>query len=92
MAEKAITPGEMTSWRIVCDPAATESERYAATEFQALFKGMTGSELPIFAEAPNGTDAVFIGPDAVARSDGQARLDNLGEEGLRIRIARRHAY
>ena len=42
-----ITPTAMTSWKIVCDPAATESERYAATEFQRLFKEMTGAELPL---------------------------------------------
>jgi len=37
-AEKGnITPAAMTSWKIVCDPAATEAEHYAATEFQRLF-------------------------------------------------------
>ena len=37
---------------MVCDPAATESERYAATEFQRLFKEMTGASrkflIPLF--------------------------------------------
>ncbi len=32
--EGAITLANMVSWRIVCDPAATESERYAALSAQ----------------------------------------------------------
>ena len=50
----AITPAAMTAWKIVCDSAATESERYAATEFQRLFKEMTGAELPLVAAATPG--------------------------------------
>ena len=37
--QSAITPATMTSWKIVCAPTASESERYAATEFQKLFQG-----------------------------------------------------
>ncbi len=83
---KAVTPAAMTAWKIVCDPAATESERYAATEFQRLFQEMTGAVLPVEAAAIAGAGAVFIGPDAVARSgqplDGRA----LSEEELRIQV------
>jgi len=86
-AEKgAITPAAMTSWRIVCDPAATESERYAAAEFQRLFKEMTGAILPLAETATTGSGAVFIGPDAVVRSGQPTDRRALREEGLRIRV------
>ena len=55
-AEKgAITPAAMASWKIVCDTAGTESERYAATEFQRLFKEMTGTVLPVVDTSPTDT-------------------------------------
>lgn len=92
LAERAITPVEMISWSIVCDPAATESERYAATEFQALFKGMTGSELPIVAVAPDAAGAVFIGPDAVARSGKESHWEKSDEEGLRICVGKKAVH
>lgn len=84
----AITPAAMISWKIVCDPAATESERFAATEFQRLFKAMTGAELPLVepASADAGTGAVWIGPDAVARSGQSSDRRALGEEALSIRV------
>ena len=50
-AKRAITPSAMRSWKIVCDSGATESERYAATEFQRLFKEMTGAMLPVTGHA-----------------------------------------
>jgi len=83
----SIAPTAMTSWKIVCDPAATESERYAATEFQRLFKAMTGAALPLVATAVADSGAVFIGPDAVAHSGQPTDRRALGEEALRIRVA-----
>ena len=86
-AEKgSISPAAMVSWKIVCDPAATESERYAATEFQRLLKEMTGAVLPVVEAARPGAGAVFIGPDAVARSGQPSDRRALGEEALRIRV------
>ena len=86
VGQGTITPSVMNGWKIVCDSAASESELYAATEFQRLFKEMTGALLPLTEIASAGAGAVFIGPDAVARSgqpgDGRA----LGEETLRIRV------
>ena len=35
-------PAEMTSWQIVCNPAATESEPYAASEFSVPPRCMAG--------------------------------------------------
>jgi hypothetical protein len=82
----AITPAAMTSWKIVCDPAATESERYAAGEFQRLFKGLTGAVLPLVQTSSPDSGAVFVGPDAVARSGQAAGRGVLGEEALRLEI------
>ncbi len=84
--EGAITPADMASWRIVCGPEATECERYAAAEFQALFGGLTGMSLPIVEEMQAGTEAVFIGPDALVASGEQAPMAELGEEGLYIDV------
>ncbi|MBI5095175.1 MAG: DUF4838 domain-containing protein [Candidatus Hydrogenedentes bacterium] len=91
-AERAITPAEMTSWQIVSGPAASESECYAATEFQTLFKGLTGTELPIVTKAEDGRGAVFVGPGAVAQSRERAREEDLGEEGLRIRVGKHSVH
>ncbi len=86
-AEKGtITPAAMTSWKIVCAPAATEAERYAATEFQRLFKAMTGAELPLVETATAAAGAVWIGPDAVVRSGQPSDRRALGKEALRIRV------
>jgi hypothetical protein len=86
-AEKgSLTPAALASWKIVCNAAATESERYAATEFQRLFKEMTGARLPVVEAAPADASAVFIGPDAVARSGQPTDHRALGEEALRIRV------
>lgn len=82
-----ITPAAMTAWKIVCAPSATESERYATTEFQRLFKEMTGVELPLVATASADSGAVFIGPDAVLHSGQPTDRRALGEEALRIRVA-----
>ncbi|MBX7259800.1 MAG: DUF4838 domain-containing protein, partial [Candidatus Hydrogenedentes bacterium] len=87
-ADSAISPSAMTHWQIVCDSAATESERYAATEFQTLFKGLTGTELSVASEAKQNTGAIYIGPDAIARAGKRLNLDRLGEEGLQIRVTK----
>lgn len=78
--------GTMAAWTIVCDTDATESEVYAAEEFQTLFKGMTGTTLPIAASVPGDANAVFIGPDAVAQSERLDALYDAGKETLRIHV------
>lgn len=82
---RSVTIAEMKTWQIVCDSGATESERYAAGEFQTLFKGLTGKTLPIVQESA-GSGAIFIGPDAVARFTKTTPSDSLGEEGLCISV------
>jgi hypothetical protein len=83
----SLSPRAMTSWQIVCDPAATPCERYAAGEFQTLFRAMTGVELPLAEKATSGTGAVLIGPDAVAKAGQKPAPAELGEEGLRIQVS-----
>jgi hypothetical protein len=86
-AEQSLSVDKMIAWQIVCDPDATACERYAAAEFQTLFREMTDAKLPIVAKAPAGLGAVFIGRDAVVRADQQLSAEKLGEEGLRITVA-----
>ena len=80
----SITPELMTSWSIVCDPAATDSEHYAAAEFQRIFREMTGTTLPVSDKAAPNQGAVFIGPDAVTHSPAPAAAQASGEEWLRM--------
>ncbi len=84
--EPTVKIADMTSWSIVCSGAATECEEYAAKEFQTLFHGLTGKELPITEKAPGSKGAIFIGPDAVASSGQPVPTAPLGEEGLRIDV------
>lgn len=79
----------MKDWTIVVAADAIPSERYAAEEFQSLFEQATGAKLPIQAEPPKPQHNVFVGPGkAMAASDVAVGVDDLGEEGVRIRIAR----
>ncbi|MFV2068834.1 MAG: alpha-glucuronidase family glycosyl hydrolase, partial [Pirellulales bacterium] len=84
--DPSVALADMTSWTIVCSRGATECEQYAATEFQALFKGMIGKVLPIAEKTPDNKGALFIGPQAVAISGEPLPTDKLGEEGLRIHV------
>ena len=84
--ERFVTPEAISTWSIVCAPAATESEHYAAAEFQTLFEAMTGQKLAIVEKAPASGGAVFIGPEAVAQSGETMPAVELGEEGLRIGV------
>ncbi|MCP4639888.1 MAG: DUF4838 domain-containing protein [bacterium] len=77
----------LADWTIVSAPDALPSEQYAAREFQQYFKEYTGVELPIEAAPPKPTHNVYVGPSAAVGFSSAAVLWNdLGEEGLRIRI------
>ncbi len=81
----SITPDEMTGWKIVCD--GDVADRYAAQQFQQLFKGLTGSELAIVPTVKSGEGAILIGPDAVLKAGLPAPGKGTGEEALRIQIS-----
>ncbi|NOY77536.1 MAG: DUF4838 domain-containing protein [Calditrichaeota bacterium] len=77
----------LRSWKIVVSPDAIPSERYAAEEFQTLFRQGTGWMLPITTEADSGGHHIFIGfSHPMARSDAGFSTRGMGEEALRIRI------
>ena len=86
-AQDALSPAAMGSWAIVCDQAATESERYAAEEFQSLFHGMTGSLLKIVDSAPRARGAVYVGPGAADASGLEIADTKFGEEGFHIQVS-----
>ncbi len=78
---------QMHNWTIVVAKDAIPSEQYAAEEFQGLFRQAAGLDLPIQNAAPKSTGNIFIGPGAgLAASPVALQVDDLGEEGLRIRI------
>jgi hypothetical protein len=78
---------DMKNWTIVVADGALPSERYGATEFQSLFKGATGVELPIASTSPGKKYNVFIGASAAMKeSPARFAVGGLGEEGLHIRI------
>lgn len=86
---RSLPVASMANWKIVCAPVATESEKYAAKEFQTLFQEMTGCTLPIVETAPVDSGAVLIGPDAVRQAAPGVQFPPLGEEGLGIEIGAR---
>ena len=57
-------------------------------EFRSLFEQASGVRLPIENAPPAATGNIFIGPgNAMAASPVGFSVDDLGDEGLRIRIA-----
>ncbi len=78
---------KMKAWSVVVAGDATASERYAAEEFQSLFRQLTGLDLPITEQARGRYRNVFIGPGAAATaSELHFDASDMGEESLRIRI------
>ena len=86
-AKGSITPAEMQNWKIVCTPTATESEKYAAAEFQRLFEAMTGNEMSLVSASDATTGAIFIGPDAVLASGQPADRREPGREVERVGLS-----
>jgi Domain of unknown function (DUF4838)/Glycosyl hydrolase family 20, domain 2 len=77
-----------SKWTLVVAEDAIPSERYAAEEFQSLFERATGVKLPLQAAPPAATGNIFIGSgQAMAESTVGFTVDDLGDEGLRIRVA-----
>jgi len=88
-AAGGLRPEKMGDWTIVVAEDASPAERYAAEEFQTLFRGLTGLDLPVAARPRGGSKTVSIGPGAAARAE-RLSFDaaGMGEESLRVRIGR----
>ena len=79
---------DMKEWTIVVGENAIPSERYAAEEFCRLFQLATGSILKT-ASTPGSAGAIYLGESPAMRAHVLGfGVESLGEEGLRIRIAR----
>lgn len=76
---------DMIYWPIIVHKEAIPSERYAAEEFQRLFKAVTDVELQIKNQTED-KNGVFIGSSAILAQGAQNTLSDFGEEGLHINI------
>ncbi|MBN1342283.1 MAG: DUF4838 domain-containing protein [Phycisphaerae bacterium] len=84
-----IAVGDLRGWTIVVASDAIPSERYAAEQFQSLLEQAAGVKLAIAAEAPKPLQNITIGcGKAMTASPVGFGVDDLGEEGVRIRIAK----
>ncbi|HRP55318.1 DUF4838 domain-containing protein [Agriterribacter sp.] len=79
---------EMKSWDIMVDRDAGPCEKYAAAEFQRIFKSITGAQLKAGA-VPGVKKAVYIGESAVRQSPfSDFEIPAKGEEGFRIKVSK----
>lgn len=86
-----IKPEKMNGWTIVVANDSTAGERYAGEEFQALFRHLTGLDLPIAEKARGKSKNIFIGPGAAATAYKSAfDASGMGDESLRIRIGKKN--
>ena len=77
----------LDDWDIVVGEEATESEVYAAEEFQRVFALASGKKLPIGSRADRPDRHIFVGPGrAMAESAVGFGVDEYGPEDLRIII------
>ncbi|MHC1768113.1 MAG: DUF4838 domain-containing protein [Verrucomicrobiia bacterium] len=83
----ALDLSKVRDWTIVTADNALPSEKYAAEEFQGVLEEALGFRLPISTQPPKPSQNIFIGPSEAFQSSPVAfGTDDLGEEGLRIRI------
>lgn len=86
-SETPVPVQSLTSWNIVVAPDAIASEKYAAEEFKSLFKQATGIELAVSESPRQATGTIYIGDgEAFRKSPLSFPIEELGEEGLHIRI------
>jgi len=74
-SEKNLEISKMKDWDIVVDTDAIPSEKYAAEEFQRLFKEATGAQLPINNIAKGESRHVYVG---------KKTSENLSDEELLV--------
>src|SRR5690348_16267797 len=81
-----ISLNEMKGWHIIISADAIASEKYAAGEFQRLFKAITSVELKIDTLKKD-ESAIYIGKSAINQPHSlNDTISALGEEGLHVHI------
>jgi len=87
-----LVKGGRCDHRIVVQPGASPSERFAAQELQTHFKACTDIELPIVEGAPTSeTPMILLGCGEPAAQLGVApKPDRLGEQGFQIKTVPPH--
>ena len=87
-ATNTIPLDKMKDWQIVINENAGPNEKYAAGEFQRLFKDITTVELKIITKRRD-KNAIYIGKTALSsRGSLNSAISTLGEEGLHIHIGK----
>jgi hypothetical protein len=79
---------EMKDWPVIVSEDAIASEKYAAAEFQRIFKSSTGYELKISTK-PDSNNAVYIGNNAIKQSPlPDFEIPDEGEESFHIQTGK----
>ena len=76
---------EMKEWDIIVSEDAIPSEKYAADEFQRLFKAITASELKMNT-VMKGNNGIYIGTSLRQSHSPDFTVSSLKEEELHIRV------
>lgn len=80
--------GDLSDWRIAVSESAIPAEKYAAEEFQRLYRECCGVDLEILSKLDDSKKVVFIGPDpSFPRVQPAVDPKSLGDEGLEIQIS-----
>ena len=78
---------QLDGWDIVIADDAIPSEKYAAQEFQELFRQASRVKLPIIQKTDRPDRHIFIGPSKMLRASSVGfAVDDFGDEDLRIVI------
>ncbi len=86
-AETAFDMTKLATWKIVIAQDAIPSERYAAEELQTFCNQALGFTLSITDTSDRQINNIYVGVSpAMQRSSVGFAVDDLGDEGLRIRI------
>ena len=86
-ANPSLDLDRLQGWTIVVADDALPSEHFAAAELQKLLEQSVGATLPIQSRPPEPRHNIFVGPGpALESSSVSFKVDDLGDEGVRIRI------
>ena len=87
LATSSLDLNRLRGWTIVVADEAIPSEQFAAVELQKLLEESVGTKLPMQSKPPEPLHNIFVGPSPALESSSVCfKADDLGDEGLRIRI------